>query len=99
MLVVGQAATPDACITGILQTWPDAVVLDVRLQGGSGLQVLQAVRRVAPHIGFVIFSNNASTGYRQRYLREGASAFLEKSLDLERLAGAVTLAVHSTRMH
>ncbi len=99
LLVVGQAATPDTCIHGILQTQPDAVVLDVRLQGGSGLQVMRAVRPAAPQIAFVVFSNNASDVYRRRYLREGASAFLEKSLDLERLAEAVTLAARAAASH
>lgn len=97
LLVVGQAATPDSCIQGILRTQPDAVVLDVRLQGGSGLQVMHAVRPVAPQIAFVVFSNDASDAYRERYLREGASAFLEKGIDLKRLAETVTLAARATR--
>ena len=75
------------------------MVLDVRLQGGSGLQVLRAVRQTEPNMVFVVFSNNASDAYRQRYLREGASAFLEKSLDLERLAETVTLAARAARSH
>ena len=99
LLVVGQAATPDTCIQGILRTQPDAVVLDVRLQGGSGLQVMHAVRPVEPQIAIVVFSNNASDAYRQRYLREGASAFLEKGIDLERLAETVSLAARATRTH
>ena len=99
LIVAGQAATPNACIHGILKSRPDAVVLDVRLQGGSGLQVLRAVRQTEPNMVFVVFSNNASDAYRQRYLREGASAFLEKSLDLERLAETVTLAARAARSH
>lgn len=99
LLVVGQAATPDTCIQGILQTRPDAVVLDVRLRGGSGLQVMQAVRPVAPQIAFVVFSDNAADAYRQRYLREGASAFLEKGIELTRLAETVSLAARATRTH
>lgn len=87
--VVGEAASPRDCIAGILSTRPDVVVLDVQLAGGSGLQVLHAVRAAAPGIAFVVFSHSAAPGYRRRYLAEGARAFLDKSIDCERIARAV----------
>ena len=89
MTVVGQAETPQESIDGILATAPDVVVLDVQLDGGSGLQVLRAVRRAAPQIAFVVFSNNAGPAYRKRYLREGAARFLDKSTESDQLAQAV----------
>ncbi|UUZ73037.1 response regulator transcription factor [Polaromonas sp. P1(28)-8] len=89
MTIVGQAETPQGSIDGILATAPDVVVLDVQLDGGSGLQVLRAVRRAAPEIAFVVFSNNAGPAYRKRYLREGAARFLDKSTESDQLAQAV----------
>ena len=47
MDIVGEASTPRAAIEGILAARPDVVVLDVGLCGGSGLQVLRAVREAA----------------------------------------------------
>ena len=90
--IVGQAQTPQDSIDGILAAYPDVVVLDVQLDGGSGLQVLRAVRHVAPSIAFVVFSNNSSPSYRQRYLGEGAEAFLDKSHEFDQLAHAVVKA-------
>lgn len=89
MDVVGEAATPQACIDGILASHPEVVVLDVQLDGGTGLQVLRAVREAAPDIAFVVFSNNAGPAYRKRYLGEGAACFLDKSQELERLPSAI----------
>jgi two-component system response regulator DesR len=89
MEVVGQAATPQGCIEGILASHPEVVVLDVQLEGGTGLQVLRAVRESAPEIAFVVFSNNAAPAYRKRYLGEGAVSFLDKSQDFERLPEAI----------
>jgi two-component system response regulator DesR len=89
MEVVGQAATPEGCIEGILASHPAVVVLDVQLEGGTGLQVLRAVRASAPEIAFVVFSNNAAPAYRKRYLGEGAVSFLDKSQDFERLPEAI----------
>ena len=89
MHVDGEAATPQACIDAILSSRPDVVVLDVQLEGGTGLQVLRAVRAAAPGIAFVVFSNNSDPPYRSRYLGEGAVAFLDKSSESDQLARAV----------
>jgi DNA-binding NarL/FixJ family response regulator len=87
--VVGHAETPQFAIDAILATHPDVVVLDVQLDGGTGLQVLRAVRRAAPDIAFVVFSNHSDAAYRKRYLGEGAQAFLDKSTEFDQLARAV----------
>jgi len=89
MTVVGEAATPQACIEGILAAQPEVVVLDCQLDGGTGLQVLRAVRLAAPRIAFVVFSNNIGPAYRKRYLGEGAHTFLDKSSDFESLPAAI----------
>ena len=92
MDVIGEAATPDTCIAGILDSHPDVVVLDVQLEGGTGLQVLKAVRSADPDVAFVVFSNNSAPAYRKRYLGEGAVRFLDKSTEFDQLAHAVATA-------
>jgi DNA-binding NarL/FixJ family response regulator len=92
MAIVGEGATPDSCIEGILNSHPDVVVLDVQLEGGSGLQVLKAVRSQDPAVAFVVFSNNSAPAYRKRYLGEGAVRFLDKSTEFDQLAQAVATA-------
>jgi two-component system response regulator DesR len=90
--VVGQAGTPQACIDGIATVRPDVVVLDVQLEGGTGLEVLRTIRRSHPAIAFVVLSNSASAPYRKRYLGEGALRFLDKSCEFELLGDAVAAA-------
>lgn len=92
MDVVGEGATPETCIDGILKAHPDVVVLDHQLEGGTGLQVLKAVRTADPQVAFVVFSNNAAPAYRKRYLGEGALRFLDKSTEFDQLAEAVAAA-------
>ena len=92
MAVVGYARTPQAAIDGILALHPCVVVLDVQLQGGTGLQVLRAVRQAAPDIAFVVFSGNSDTAYRKLYLGAGAETFLDKSTQSDQLVQAVTKA-------
>ncbi|MES2053630.1 MAG: response regulator transcription factor [Pseudomonadota bacterium] len=87
--IVGQADTPESCIAGILEIRPDVVVLDAQFSRGTGLSVLNAVRKVAPEIPFIIFSNHATPGYRTRYMAAGAALFLDKSNEASELARAV----------
>lgn len=94
MDVVGHAETPQGSIDGILAMHPDVVVLDVQLEGGSGLEVLRAVRQVDPRIAFVVFSNNAGPAYRKRYLGEGAQRFLDKTTEFDQLVLAIENASH-----
>ncbi|MES2787127.1 MAG: response regulator [Pseudomonadota bacterium] len=98
MTIVGQGSTPRACIDGICASHPDVVVLDVQLEGGTGLDVLRGVREAAGTAGagalpeFIVFSNNAEDAYRKRYLAEGAHVFLDKSTQFDQLAGAIAAA-------
>jgi DNA-binding NarL/FixJ family response regulator len=97
MSIVGQAEKPQGSIDGILAAHPDVVVLDVQLEGGSGLQVLRAVRQAAPDIAFVVFSNNSGPSYRKCYLGEGAEDFLDKSTEFSQLPHAVLKASQHAR--
>lgn len=90
VVVAGQADTPESAVSGILTTQPDVVVLDVQFEKGTGMQVLQAVRKAAPLIPFIILSNHAEAAYRARYLAAGAACFLDKHAEFYRLGGAVT---------
>lgn len=92
MTIVGQAETPQDSIEGILAVYPDVVVLDVQLAGGSGLQVLRAIRHAAPDIAFVIFSNSSDPSYRKCYLDAGAENFLDKTREFDQLSQAVVKA-------
>jgi DNA-binding NarL/FixJ family response regulator len=89
MRVGGAAGTPRACVAAILASRPDVVVLDVQLEGGTGLEVLKAVRAAAPEVAFVVFSNNSAPAYRTRYIGQGAAGFLDKTAEFDQLAGAV----------
>lgn len=92
MTIVGEAATPKACIAAILGLHPDVVVLDCQLEGGTGLEVLKAVRKADPAVAFVVLSNNAGPAYRKKYLAEGATRFLDKTTEFNLLAEAVASA-------
>ena len=87
--VVGEAEAPQVAIEGILATHPDVVVLDIQLKGGTGLDVLRAVRQAAPQTAFIVLSNNSGPAYRKIYRIEGAMHFLDKNAEFDQLAQTI----------
>ena len=79
--VVGEAATPQAAVEGILRTRPNLAVLDIHLTGGSGIEVLRAVHPQAPEVDFVVLTNHPSPQYRRVCMESGASHFLDKTTE------------------
>lgn len=87
--IVGEAATTDAAIAGILATRPDCVVLDYQLADGTGVKVLRVVRAAAPRTAFVVLTNHATAQHREICLASGARYFLDKSTEFGRLPAAI----------
>jgi DNA-binding NarL/FixJ family response regulator len=94
--LVGHAADPEGATKGILAARPQAVVLDLRLaQGGSGLDVLRAVRESEPGIGFYVLTNFANEPYRLMAQKLGALGFFDKSNEFERLREVLAAAARA----
>ena len=89
VVVVGESVAQVEAIEGILRTHPGAVLLDLRLLDGSGLEVLKAVRRQQPDIVFVVLTNHAEPQYRSACARTGAAYFLDKSTEFERVRDVI----------
>jgi DNA-binding NarL/FixJ family response regulator len=62
---------------------PDAVVLDVRLPDGSGLDALAAIKKDSPHTRVYMFTNQVE--FRDKAMRAGADGFFDKSMEFEAL--------------
>lgn len=74
----------------------DAVILDLQLQAGSGFGILRALGRKDSRPQVVVFTNFAIAAYRDTALALGASYFLDKSRDYDRLP-SVLQAMSETR--
>ncbi len=94
--VVGVAARADQATEEILATHPDIVVLDIRLEQGSGFDVLRAVRERAPRTEVYMLSSFVSDPYRHLALQLGARDFFDKSTDFARVRDIVAARVAQT---
>ena len=91
--VVGMAARADQATREILAAHPDIVVLDIRLEQGSGFDVLRAIRERAPQTDVDMLSNFASDPYRHLALQLGARGFFDKCSDFASVRDAVAARV------
>lgn len=59
----------------------DALVLDLRLPDGSGLEILREVRPRQPGLTIIVLTNDADDYYRSRCQQLGADFFFDKSAE------------------
>lgn len=83
--VVGFAANARDAVDRVRQQRPDIVLLDIRLDGSSGLTVLQELKRLAQAPVIIVLTNFPYPQYRTRFLAAGADYFLDKSTELDQL--------------
>jgi DNA-binding NtrC family response regulator len=74
---------------------PDAIVLDVRLPGMTGLDALKRLRAQRDLVPIVMISGHASVSEAVDAVRHGANDFLEKPLDRDRLLVSVRNAIRT----
>jgi DNA-binding NtrC family response regulator len=64
---------------------PDVAVVDIRLPGMDGLEVLKRMREVSPGTEVVMMTAHASVASAVEAMRRGAFDYLNKPLDLDEL--------------
>jgi DNA-binding NarL/FixJ family response regulator len=89
VLLVDTAGSESEAMSRIDAGDIDAVILDLQLHTGSGFGVLRALHARAEAPPVIVFTNFAITAYRDSALALGATHFLDKSRDYDRLPGVL----------
>ena len=69
----------------------DVVVLDLRLQSGSGLSVLEHIKATYPAVIVLVLTNYGQPEYRAKCAQLGANYFFDKSKDIEAFEKQLTV--------
>ena len=83
--LVGQADIAFEAIEGLRRLRPTCAVLDISMPGGSGIQVLEAIKREQPSLSVIMLTNFAQDQYRQKCLQLGADYFFDKTTQFEKV--------------
>jgi len=98
MQVIAEAGDGPSALALFRQHSPDIVLLDLRLPGLEGAEVLDAMKRDAPDCRVVVLTTFDGEHDISRVLRAGAQAYLLKDAPTEELLGAIR-AVSAGRRH
>lgn len=94
MVLVAQAANGVEAIAEFRRHRPDITLMDLRLPGTNGTDILIAIRGEFPDARIIMLSSSDSDGEIQRALRSGAAGYVLKSMAQDDLL-AVIRSVHS----
>ena len=64
---------------------PDVVILDIEMPDGTGLDLLKEIKKMDYRPVVIILTNHSYPGYRAQCLADGASFFLDKSIEFLRV--------------
>ncbi|MGH2568107.1 MAG: response regulator [Bacteroidota bacterium] len=83
--IVGYANTVRETLTSIEQLKPAAVILDTRIGGGNGLDMLRSIKRLHAAPVILVFTNDPYPQYRKACLDAGADFLFDKSTEFTRV--------------
>jgi len=83
--IIGQAQDVTGACTSIKKLNPDVVILDIRMPGGSGIDVLQEIKKDKQAPMVIILTNYPYPQYRKKCLGLGADYFFDKSTEFEKV--------------
>ena len=93
--LVGFADRSDQAVSEIVKLRPDAVVLDLNLAHGTGVDVLRGLQDAAPEVEVYVLTNFVNPQYRRLCMHLGARGFYDKSTEFEKVRDAI--AVRATK--
>ena len=79
--IVGEARSGSEVLPRVGETQPDLILLDIRMPGLDGLQVLDRLGKQYPETKVVVLSGADEPELAAEALRRGAKAFLGKGID------------------
>src|SRR5438128_1925372 len=94
MLLVGHAGNSTQAIAEFRRLRPDITLMDLRLPGANGTDILITIRGEFPQARVIMLTTSDGDGDIQRAMRAGASGYMLKSMPMEELLGVIRL-VHA----
>ena len=62
---------------------PEVMILDLKMPGIDGIEVLRKVKQTRPEIEVIILTGHGSEGDRETCMSLGAFAYLQKPVDID----------------
>jgi DNA-binding NarL/FixJ family response regulator len=93
--IAGKACDVPGGIETFRRVNPDVVVLDLLMPGGSGIDVLETIKRERPATIVMILTNHPLPQLKKKSEEAGAEYFFDKTRDFGKMAEALRHVVHT----
>ncbi|CAM4014772.1 response regulator [Mesobacillus thioparans] len=97
MEVVGKASNGEEAVALAKELKPDVCVMDIEMPGKTGLEAAEELKGLGCKV--IILTTFARSGYFQRALKAGVSAYLLKDSPSEELAGTIRSVIGGRRVY
>lgn len=87
--VVGEASNGREAIDLVRNISIDVLVMDLSMPGNSGMDILTSLRSKSDNMGILILSGYPAEHYAVNLIRQGASGYLNKDCEPEKILEAV----------
>ena len=77
--IVGEAGDVDTAVSGIVDTHPELVLLDVKLPGGGGRRVIERVREIMSDVKFMALTVASSREDVAQMMHAGVDGYVTKA--------------------
>jgi len=84
--IVGSYNNGTQALEGLILFKPDLAIVDYKMPGLSGLEVLKGIRQETTAVKIIILTFYSSDYYRQLAMQSGADYFFSKADDFEKIA-------------
>jgi CheY-like chemotaxis protein len=92
--LAGATGDPREAVKAIRRLHPDAVILDIRMPGMNGIQVLREIKQGPRAPMVIMLTNYPFEQYRRECTEAGADYFLNKSTEFEKINEILARVVH-----
>lgn len=93
--VVAQAGSVKEALAFIASSHPDAVLIDLNLPDGSGLEIITWIRGISLTVGLVVLTMNDEDLFLLAAMNAGANAYINKSAPISDVISALHLSVQA----
>ncbi len=91
LLVCGEAGTPAEAFHAIQGTFPDIVIIDVSLDGTSGIELTRSIKTKYKSLPILVLSMHDEDLYAERAIRAGARGYVMKQEPAETVLDAIRI--------
>ena len=96
--IIGSASSGKEALVVIEQNRPDVILLDLRMPGMTGVELLLALKAAGVSVRVVILTNYETDEDIYRAVQAGAQGYLLKNTSLQEMVGAIR-AVHAGKRY